>query len=149
MANITRFSPIRALERFSPFDELERMLENVRMRPLMGTTAGSFGGDMRLEVSEEGDAYIVKAEIPGVSKDDIRISVDGSQVTITAEVKKEKEEEQHNVLCSERFYGQMYRSFTLERPVDEEHGDAKYENGVLELRLPKKAGGTTHELKVH
>lgn len=147
MANITRFSPIRALERFSPFDELERMLENMRVRPWMGT-AGSFG-DIRLEVSEEGDAYLVKAEMPGVSKDDIRISVDGSQVTITAEVRKEKEEEQHSVLCSERFYGQLYRSFTLENPIDEEHGDAKYENGVLELRLPKRAGARTHQLKVH
>lgn len=148
MANITRFSPIRALERFSPFDELERMLENMRMRPSMGT-AGSFGGDIRLDVAEEGDAYVVRAEMPGVSKDDIRISVDGNQVTISAEVKKEKEEERHNVLCSERFYGQLYRSFMLESPVDEERGDARYENGVLELRLPKKAGTGAHQLKVH
>lgn len=149
MANITRFSPARALERFSPFDELERMFENMRLRPLAGAMGSSFGGDFRLDVSEGDDAYLVKAEIPGVSKDDIRISVDGNQVSISAEVKKEQEQQGHKTLCAERFYGQVFRSFTLESPVDEEKADAKYENGVLELTLPKKAGGKAHQLVVH
>lgn len=149
MANITRFSPARVLERFSPFDELERMFENMRLRPLAGAMGSSFGGDFRLDVSEADDAYLVKAEIPGVSKDDIRISVDGNQVSISAEVKKEHEDQSHKTLCAERFYGQVFRSFTLENPVDEEKADAKYENGVLELTLPKKPGGRAHQLVVH
>lgn len=148
MANITRFSPVRALERFSPFEELERMLENMRMRPLAGA-AGTFGGDVCLDIFEDDKAYIVKAEMPGVSKDDIRISIDGNQVVITAEVKKEQEDEGRNALRCERFYGQMYRSFTLDSPVDEEKADAKYEGGVLKLTLPKKAGARTHQLAVH
>jgi HSP20 family protein len=148
MANITRFSPARALERFSPFEEFERMLENMRMRPMAGA-AGSFGGDFRLDVFEDDNAYVVKAEMPGVAKDDIRISVDGNQVSIAAEVKQEQKDEGRNMLCAERFHGQLYRSFTLENPVDEEKADARYESGVLELTLPKKAGGRTHQLRVH
>lgn len=147
MANITRFSPIRTLERFSPFDELERMLESMRMRPFAGSAG--FGGDVRLEVTEDDKAYTVKAEMPGVSKDDIAISVDGNQVTITAEVKKEQSDESRTMLCAERYYGQLHRSFTLDSPVDDEKADAKYENGMLMLTLPKKAGAGVHRLAVH
>lgn len=148
MANITRFSPVHALGRFSPFDELERMMENMRMRPLAGMT-GSPGGEVRLDVFEDEKAYVVKAEMPGVAKDDIHISVDGTQVTIAAEVKKSEESERRNMLCAERFYGQLYRAFTLENPVDEEKAEARYEGGVLELTLPKRAGARTHQLRVH
>lgn len=147
MANITRFSPLRSLERFSPFDELERMLETFRMHPLAGTASGF--GEMRLDVSEDEKAYQVKAEMPGVSKDDIKIAVEGNQVTISAEVKQEQGSEGRSMLCSECFYGQFYRSFTLGQPVDDEKADAKYENGILMLTLPKKAGGAAHKLTVH
>jgi HSP20 family protein len=139
---------MHTLERFSPFDELERMLENFRMRPLAGATAG-FGGDLRLDVSEDDRCYFVKAEMPGVSKDDIKISVEGNQVSIAAEVKKAQNEEGKNMLCAECFYGQVYRSFTLGQPVDDEKADAKYENGVLMLTLPKKTVGAAHKLTVH
>lgn len=146
MANITRFSPVRGLERFSPFEELERMLENLRLRPFGGA---EFGAGVRIDVTEDDTAYVVKAEMPGVTKDDIKISVDGNQVTISAEVRKEHEDEGRNMLCTERFYGQLHRSFTLENPVDEEKADARYENGVLVLTLPKKAGAKSHQLTVH
>lgn len=146
MANITRFSPFRELERFSPFQELEEMWKNMRMRPLAGME--SFG-DIRLDVYEDEKAYTVKADIPGVSKDDIRVSIDGNQVSIAAETKKEAQEQRRSTLRSERFYGQFYRSFTLDSTIDEEKADAKYEGGVLELVLPKKAGATAHQVKVH
>ncbi len=147
MANITRFSPVHGLERFSPFDELERMMDTLRMRPFAGPAA--LRPEVRLDVSEDDKAYMVKAEMPGVAKDDIKISVDGNQVTISAEVRKEREDEGRNMLCAERYYGQMHRSFTLETPVDEEKADARYENGVLVLTLPKKAGAKVHQLAVH
>lgn len=149
MANITRFSPMRTLERFSPFDELERMLDTFRMRPMATTTMAGFGSDMRLEVSEDDKAYHVRAEMPGCSKDDIKISVEGNQVNITAEVKKEQAEEGRSMLCSECYYGQLYRSFTLEQPVDDAKADARYENGVLMLMLPKKSGGGAHKVSIH
>lgn len=146
MANITRFSPFRELERFNPFQELEDMWKSMRMRPMTGTEAF---GEIRLDVSETEQAYTVKADIPGVTKEDIKVSIDGNQVAISAETRQEKEEQGRNVLRTERYYGQQYRSFTLECPIDEEKADAKYENGVLELTLPKKAGAMAHQLKVH
>lgn len=147
MANITRFSPLRDLERFSPFHELEEMWKNMRMFPLSG--GGESFGDIRVDVAEDEKSYIIKADIPGVSKDDIKVSVEGNSVSITTEFKREKEAEGQSMLRSERVYGQQYRSFTLDSAIDEENASAKYENGVLELTLPKKAGTATHQLKVH
>jgi HSP20 family protein len=91
----------------------------------------------------------VLAEIPGVKKEDIQVSVDGNQVAISAEVKRQKEEKQgEKTLRSERYYGKVYRSFALGQDVDQEKAQAKYENGVLELRLPKKAAASTRTLTV-
>ena len=68
------------------------------------------------------------------------MSIDGNQVSISAEVKSEKEEKQgEKVLRSERYYGKVYRAFSLAQEVDQENAKAKYENGVLELILPKRA----------
>lgn len=149
MANITRFSPFRDLERFSPFRELEEMWKdmNMRARPLAGE-AETFA-DIRLDVSEDEKSYIVRADLPGVSKDDIKVSVDGDRVSIEAEVKKETENRGWNALYRERYYGKVYRSFKLETSIDDSQAEAKYENGILELVLPKKAGTTMHQLQVH
>jgi HSP20 family protein len=147
MANITRFSPFRELERFSPFQEFEDMWKHLRLRPLMGEMESM--GNIRVDVSEDDKAYTVKADIPGVDKDDIKVKVDGNRVSITAEIKRESEKQGHNVLCTERYCGMQSRSFTLDNAIDESQADAKYENGVLVLTLPKKAGTATHELSVH
>ena len=89
----------------------------------------------------------VHAEIPGVKKEDIQISIDGNQVSISAEVKREKEEKQgEKLLRVERYYGKVYRAFSLAQDVDQENAKAKYENGVLELTLPKKAASATRRL---
>ena len=96
---------------------------------------------IRLDVSENDGDYRVKADIPGVRKEDIDVRIDGNQVTIAAEVKQDKEEKKNGrVLRSERRYGYASRSFTLSSAVDANAADAKYSNGVLELKLPKKAG---------
>lgn len=148
MANITRFSPFRSLERFSPLEDMERMLEGLWRRPLV--VGGMQGlGDIRIDVSEDANRYTVRADMPGLLKDDIRISIDGNQVSIMAEIKQQESESGSNVLCCERYYGQQYRSFSLNSQVDESKAEAKYENGVLELILPKKAGAASHEVKVH
>jgi HSP20 family protein len=96
---------------------------------------------IRLDVSENDADYRVKADIPGVRKEDIDVRIDGNQVTIAAEVKQDKEEKKDGrVLRSERRYGYASRCFTLGSAVDANAADAKYSNGVLELKLPKKAG---------
>ena len=104
---------------------------------------------IKLDLSEKDDSYTVKAEIPGVRKEDIDVRIDGNQVTISAEVKTEKEEkEDGRVLRRERQQGYASRSFTLACGVDEAKADAKYKDGVLELRLPKKATTSSKRLAV-
>jgi HSP20 family protein len=99
---------------------------------------------------DEGDAdYTVKAEVPGVKKDDIDVRIDGSRITISAEVKKDQEEKKNGrVLRSERQYGFASRSFTLACEVDEAKSTAKYHDGILELTLPKKTKTSAKRLPV-
>lgn len=109
-------------------------------RPWRGEVAAERAPQIRLDLSETDAGYAVKAEIPGVKKEDINVRIDGNQVTISAEVKQDKEEKKDGrVLRSERRYGYASRTFALAHDVDQAAADAKYANGVLELKLPKKA----------
>ena len=104
---------------------------------------------IKIDLTEHDDNYAIKAEIPGVRKEDIDVRIDGNLVTITAEVKQDKEEKKDGrVLRSEREYGYASRSFTLASAVDETKADAKYANGVLDLVLPKKATASAKRLSV-
>ena len=107
--------------------------------------------DMRLDVSEKEHAYVVKADIPGVKKEDINVRIDGNVVQIDAEVKHEKETKGNGgkVLRSERYYGTVSRTFSLGQDVDEAKADARYEDGVLTLELPKKASTASKKLAIH
>jgi HSP20 family protein len=123
------------------FDEL---LRGFFMRPLR--LEGQQDVQIKLDVSENDKAYTVHAEIPGVRKENIHVTIDGSQIAITAEVKNEKEmKEGEKLLCSERYFGKAARAFT----VDEEASQAKYNDGVLELILPKKAAAASKRLEIH
>ena len=102
-----------------------------------------------MDVSENDNNYVVRADIPGVKKEDIKVSIAGNQVSIHAEVKKDKEEKKgERVLKSERYYGEVYRSFTLSQDVDDKDATARYKDGVLELTLPKKPGSTSKYVNV-
>jgi HSP20 family protein len=104
---------------------------------------------IRMDVAEVGNAYVVKAEIPGVAKEDIQVSIEGNQVSIGAEVKRESEVKNGDrVLRSERYVGSVHRAFTLPVEVDEAASNAKYENGVLELTLVKKAASAGRKLTI-
>ena len=107
--------------------------------------------EMRLDVSEKEHAYVVKADIPGVKKEDINVRIDGNVVQIDAEVKREKETkgEGGKMLRSERYYGTVSRTFSLGQDVDETKADAKYADGVLTLELPKKASAAAKKLAIH
>ncbi|MDZ4354847.1 MAG: Hsp20/alpha crystallin family protein [Variovorax sp.] len=105
---------------------------------------------MRLDVSEKKDAYVVKADLPGVKKEDINVRVDGNIVQIDAEVKQEKETrgDDDKVLRSERYYGSVSRTFSLSQDVDDAKAVAKYADGVLTLELPKKASTASRKVTV-
>ena len=104
---------------------------------------------IKVDVVETDTTYVVKAEIPGVSKDDIQVSIEGDVVTIGAEVKRESEtKEGERVIRTERYSGSVYRAFTLPVEIDEAASAAKYENGVLELTLSKKPAAQGRKLTI-
>jgi HSP20 family protein len=147
MANITRFDPFGDLARFDPMRDLADYWRAPAMRAFWKGFPSE--PEIKLDVTEDDKSYRVKADVPGVSKEDIKVAIDGSQVSISAEVKKEKEEKKgENVVRSERYYGKQYRSFSLGHDIDQAKAEAKYEAGVLELTLPKKEGTSTKQITV-
>jgi HSP20 family protein len=106
--------------------------------------------DIRVDVMEKNGAFKVRADLPGVKKEDINVRIDGNIVQIDAETKKEKDvkEEDGKVLRSERYYGSVSRTFSLAQDVDEAKAVAKYEDGVLTLDLPKKATSASKRLAI-
>ena len=146
MANINRFDPFRELARF-PFSESESWFHWPSLRPVVREL--TVEPQIRMDVKEADNEYRVKADIPGVSKEDIRVSVDGNLVSISAEIKKEKEEKEgERVIRSERSYGMASRSFTLDSEIDAGKVKASYTDGVLEIVLPKKSGSAGREITV-
>jgi HSP20 family protein len=137
MTNIVRQEPFDVA-----FPEFFRSL----MRPMRFDVEPAL--EIRIDLKETEQAYTVHAEIPGVHKDDIEVTIDGNVVSLRAEVKREKEEKGEKMLRSERYYGSVSRSFTLASDVDEKTATAKYADGVLELMLPKKAGSSSRRLQV-
>lgn len=140
MANVTRYDPFGDL-----FDDL---MKGFFVRPIAaeGTTAAP---RMKLEVSEQAEAFKVLAEIPGVKKDEIQVTIDGDQVTIGAEVRKEKDvKEGERLVHSERYYGKVSRAFRLGTDLDESKAQARYADGVLELVLPKKTTAAARKLTI-
>ena len=144
MANIaTRVNPGRDVRTFDPFeDPFDDLFRGFFLRPFSmgGGTVGP-QGQLRVDVTEQDHEYRVHADLPGVRKEDINVTINADQVTISAESKKEKDvkDDRGRVLHSERHYGKLYRTFALGDEVDEARAEAKYNDGVLELILPKKA----------
>lgn len=105
---------------------------------------------MRIDVDEDTDAYTVKADIPGVKKEDINIRVDGNIVRIEAEMNRERDTKGNGgkVVCSERYWGDVSRTFSLAHDVDESKTTANYRDGVLTMKLPKKAGASSGKIAV-
>ena len=131
MANIARFNPFD--------DTIDDLFRGFFVRPISYEGANG-AAQFRVDVSENDSAYTLRAEIPGVKKNEINVSIDGDTVAISAEVKNDKDVKNgERVLRTERYYGKVYRAFTLGQPVDEASAAAKYAEGVLELTLPKKA----------
>jgi HSP20 family protein len=104
--------------------------------PLHGESLTS---NFKVDINDSEKAYVFYADLPGVSKDDLHVNVDGSTVTIAAEIKQYDEKtKDEKVVRSERYFGSVSRSFQLPVDVDQNTANASYENGVLKLTLPKK-----------
>ena len=142
MANITRFDPFNEL--------VDDLFKGFFVRPVAYEGRnGEALPRVKVDVAEKNGAYTVTADLPGVKRDDIQVTIDGAQVTLTAEVKREKEAAaDERVLHTERVYGKVSRSFTLPQEVDEANAEAKFRDGVLELKLPKKAAPTRKQVTI-
>ena len=129
------------LTRYSPFDDtLDDLFRGFFVRPVSFEGSPSGTGTFRVDVAENDKEYILRAELPGVKKEDINVTIDGDTVAVSAEVKAEKDVKNgERILRSERYAGKLYRAFTLGQTMDDASATAKYADGVLELTLPKKA----------
>lgn len=137
MANITRFDP---------FDDFFR---GFFIRPVEFSNDTNRAPSIKMDVKEQEGAYSIHAELPGVKKEDIHVTVDGNQVTLSAEVRQDKEvKEGERVLRSERYFGKVSRSFQLAHDIDDSKAAAKFADGVLELTLPKRASSASRRLNI-
>jgi HSP20 family protein len=146
MASASRFDP-----RIDYVGDLvEDLFKGFLVRPVAYENGrGDVLPRVKVDVAEKNGAYLVSAELPGVKKEDIQVSIDGAQVTLTAEVKREKEASQdERVLHTERVYGKLSRSFTLPQEIDESKAEAKFKDGVLELTLPKKTAAQRKQISI-
>jgi HSP20 family protein len=139
MANLTRYNL---------FDDVfGDLMKGFTVKPV--AFEGQSELQIKMDVKEDEKAYTVHADIPGVKKEDIQITVDGNQVTIRAEAKRESEKKENGkLLRSERYAGEISRSFTLPYEVDMTGAQAKYHDGVLDLALPKKTSSQSKQLAV-
>jgi HSP20 family protein len=137
-----------SLTRYNSFDEtFDDLFKGFFVRPVAYDSQPA--AQVKVDVKEEDGAYVVYADIPGVKKEDIHVTVDGNQVAISTEVKRAREDKQGDKLVHvERYAGKAYRAFSLAQEVDETQAQAKYADGVLELRLPKKAQAAARKLAI-
>ncbi len=141
MSNLRLFEPALS----DPFENMfKRFMAPIRMELENGSL------DIRLDVTEVDGMYKVRADLPGVKKDDINVRIDGNIIQIDAESKREKETKDTGgkVLRSERWQGAVSRVFTVAQDVDDAKATAKYEDGVLTLELPKKASSASKKITI-
>lgn len=142
MANLTRIDPF-SVSGFDPFDDVFKGF----FRPVNMENVAQ--PQLKMDVQEDERSYTVHAEIPGVDKENIHVTIDGSHVVISAEVQRENEvKDGTRSLRSERYYGKVSRSFVVENEIDESKAEANYKDGVLQLVLPKKVVAAAKRLIV-
>lgn len=131
------------------FDDFFRdMSPGFFVKPLHGEPLPG-PSQIRMDVKENGNAYTVSAEIPGVKKEDIHVTIEGGMVMVRAEVRQEDTQTKDDkLLRSERYYGSVSRGISLPQDVDQSQAKAKYDNGVLTLTLPKKQGNSSQKLRI-
>ncbi|TAM86799.1 MAG: Hsp20/alpha crystallin family protein [Candidimonas sp.] len=140
MPRLIRYSPFSA----EPFADVFQAF----LRPIRSDLDDQ-APRMDIDVTEVGDKYVLKAEVPGIDKKDISVEIDGNTVMILANKEENTEvKEAGNVVRQERYWGKIQRSVSLASPIDESAAKAVCENGVLVLTLPKAAGSRNKVLQI-
>lgn len=129
-------------------DEITKLFKPISK--LTGIDRGLFNSNWNpsIDVYESDDAVLIKADIPGLKRDEIDVSIDKDLLTIKGEKRREDEFNEKNSYRSERFYGSFSRTVQLHSEVDNEKVEATYKDGVLELKLPKKEEAKTKRISV-
>lgn len=140
MAHVRLSSPFD----IRPFSDLLGLMTPYRLHEEEERTLGH----MNLDVLETPDAYVVDAELPGVSKEQIHVTIDRNHIEISAEARPRVSREGEHMLCRERHEGLFFRSFSLSHEIDDGAAKARYADGVLELTLPKKRGAGERHLEI-
>jgi HSP20 family protein len=141
MANLIRRSNPGSIAPSRVFDPFEMMRDLIRWDPLaeLGTAGSRELAFVPLfEVKETKDAYVFKADLPGIREEDLDISLTGNRLTVSGKREEEKREEDDRFYAYERSYGSFSRSFTLPEGIDVEHAQADLNDGVLTVSVPKK-----------
>lgn len=147
MNGITRFHPLSSeLSRFDPLWDIDNMFNKFMMHPSSHEEA-EMEPPIKMDVKEADGKYLVNAEIPGMNKDDIHVTIEGRSVHISAEA-KQKYEASERVIRSECNCGMISRSFTLADEIEQNQIQARYHNGILELTLPKKTRSMRKEITI-
>ena len=146
--SITRWDPFRDM--LSLREAMNQLLEQSFIHPGTAGSTEARGGPqgLALDIAERGDAYEVKASLPGVRPEDIQVTVRGDTLTIRAETRAEEGRREGNYLLRERRGGVLQRAISLPTPIAAEAVQADYEDGVLTLRLPKSRAGQPRRIEV-
>ncbi|MFN3134201.1 MAG: Hsp20/alpha crystallin family protein [Candidatus Kryptonium sp.] len=146
---LIRWNPIRDLttEIFDLQKEINKMFDRF-FRGFEDEEIRVISWSPRVDISETNDEYIVRAEIPGVSKDDVKITIKDDILTISGEKKQEKESKGENFHRIERVYGSFSRSFVLPGSVKVDKVEAKFKDGVLTIKLPKVEEAKPKEIEI-
>ncbi|HYP85981.1 Hsp20/alpha crystallin family protein [Variovorax sp.] len=137
---------MNALTRLDRFESMFPELMRRWARPMPFFDDAELPSEIRIDVTENEKQFLVTADLPGARKEDVRVSVDGNYVSITAEVKKDEEKTEGRSVLKETYRGTMSRGFTLASDIDEKAASARMENGVLSLTLPKRQGESGNKL---
>lgn len=151
MAALTRYEPLDDWLMEALGEPLRDPLRGMRQRMKQGRwPALRLPDEMRVDVGETDQAYTVRAEIPGAKKEDIVVKIEGNRVSIEAEIKEEKESrgDGERVLVHELYRGRLARAFTLPQEVDDQQATARFDNGILTLAMPKRAGSKPTTLPI-
>lgn len=135
----------------SRLDRVENFLPEMLRRwarPLQLLDETELPADIRVDITENDKEYLVTAEIPGAKKEDVRVSIDGSYVSIAADINKDEERKSGRSIVRETFRGSVSRGFSLASEVDDKNAVAKLEDGILRLTLPKREGASQKLLKI-
>jgi len=134
------------ISRWDPLDDLFR---GFFVRPVEFSSQLAEAPSIKIDVKENAEGFAVHAELPGIKKEDIHVSIDGAVVSVSAERRQEKEtKEGERILRSERYFGKVPRRPQLASEIDEANATAKFNEGVLELTLPKKTSAPSRRLSI-